>query len=55
MSRPICAIVGADEGLDRALAAPDAVAQTCWWAHRQPKAAWSNEIEVRPHTESWTW
>ena len=37
------------------LADPDAVAQAYWWAHKQPKAAWSNEIEIRPHTESWTW
>ena len=37
------------------LADPDAVAQSYWWAHKQPKAAWSNEMEIRPHTESWTW
>ena len=45
-------------GADRAsahLADPDAVAESYWWAHRQPKAAWSNEIEIRPHTESWTY
>ena len=36
------------------LADPDAVAEAYWWAHRQPKSAWSNEIELRPHTESWT-
>ena len=45
-------------GDDRAnghLADPDAVAESYWWAHRQPKAAWSNEIEIRPHTEKWTW
>ena len=38
-----------------ALADPDAVAETYWWAHRQPKSAWSNEIELRPHCEVWTW
>ena len=37
------------------LADPDAVAQAYWWAHKQPKAAWSNEIELRPHTERWTY
>ena len=37
-----------------ALADPDAVAEAYWWAHRQPRAAWSNEIELRPHTEAWT-
>ena len=38
-----------------ALADPDAVAETYWWAHRQPKSAWSNEIELRPHCEGWTY
>ena len=34
---------------------PDAVAETYWWAHQQPKSAWSNEIELRPFTETWTY
>ena len=42
-------------GEDAHLADPDAVAESYWWAHRQPKSAWSNEIELRPHTEKWTW
>ena len=33
----------------------DDVAQTYWWAHMQPKSAWSNEIELRPYTETWTY
>ena len=37
------------------LADPDDVAEAYWWAHRQPKSAWSNEIELRPHTEAWTY
>jgi len=32
----------------------DDVAQTYWWVHLQPKSAWSNEVELRPYTESWT-
>ena len=44
-----------DDRADAHLADPDAVAQAYWWAHRQPKAAWSNEIEIRPHTENWTY
>jgi NAD(P)-dependent dehydrogenase (short-subunit alcohol dehydrogenase family) len=32
----------------------DDVAETYWWAHQQPKSAWSNEIEIRPYTEVWT-
>ena len=37
------------------LADPDDVAQSYWLAHLQPKSAWSNEIELRPHTEVWTY
>ena len=44
-----------DDRADAQLADPDAVAESYWWAHRQPKSAWSNEIEIRPHTEKWTW
>ncbi len=36
------------------MANTDDVAETYWWAHRQPKSAWSNEIELRPYTEAWT-
>ena len=43
-----------DDYNPEALADPDAVAEAYWWAHRQPRAAWSNEIELRPHTEAWT-
>ena len=37
------------------LASADAVAETYWLIHQQPKAAWSNEVEVRPYTEAWTY
>ena len=43
-----------DEYNPNELADPDDVAEAYWWAHRQPKSAWSNEIELRPHTEVWT-
>ena len=36
------------------MANTDDVAETYWWAHQQPKSAWSNEIELRPYTETWT-
>ena len=32
----------------------DDVAETYYWIHRQPRSAWSNEVELRPHTEDWT-
>jgi len=32
----------------------DDVAESYLWVHRQPKSAWSNEIEIRPYTEDWT-
>jgi short-subunit dehydrogenase len=32
----------------------DDVAETYLWVHRQPKSAWSNEVELRPFTEEWT-
>ena len=37
------------------LASPDDVAESYWLTHLQPKSAWSNEIELRPHTEVWTY
>jgi NAD(P)-dependent dehydrogenase (short-subunit alcohol dehydrogenase family) len=35
------------------VANPDDVAKTYLWVHQQPKSAWSNEVELRPHTETW--
>ena len=35
-------------------AQPDDVAQTYLWVHKQPRSAWSNEVELRPYTETWT-
>ncbi|MGH8516246.1 MAG: SDR family NAD(P)-dependent oxidoreductase [Panacagrimonas sp.] len=33
----------------------DDVAQSYVWIHQQPRSAWSNEIELRPYTEDWTY
>lgn len=33
----------------------DDVAESYWWVHQQPKSAWSNEIELRPYSENWTY
>ena len=32
---------------------PDDVAETAWWLTRQPKSAWSFEVEARPFGEKW--
>lgn len=37
------------------LAKPKDIAQSYWLTHLQPKSAWSNEVDLRPHTESWTY
>ena len=34
---------------------PDDVAKNYLWVHHQPRSAWSNEIELRPYTEDWTY
>jgi NAD(P)-dependent dehydrogenase (short-subunit alcohol dehydrogenase family) len=34
---------------------PDAVAESYVAVSKQPKSAWSNEIEIRPYTEDWTY
>ena len=36
------------------LADPADVAEAYWRLHEQPKSAWTNELELRPHTETWT-
>jgi NAD(P)-dependent dehydrogenase (short-subunit alcohol dehydrogenase family) len=35
-------------------ASTDDVARTYVWVCEQPKSAWSNEVELRPFTEDWT-
>ena len=30
------------------------VAETYFWIHEQPRSAWSNEVELRPYMEDWT-
>ncbi len=37
------------------LADPAGVAEAYWLTHQQPRQAWSNEIELRPYTETWTY
>lgn len=33
----------------------DDVAASYLWMHKQPKSAWTNELELRPFTEDWTY
>ncbi len=37
------------------LASPSDVAESYWLTHLQPRSAWSNEIELRPYSEVWTY
>lgn len=39
-------------GADGALK-PDAIAETFWQLHRQPRSAWTQEIDLRPFKETW--
>ncbi|WP_422363939.1 SDR family oxidoreductase [Pyruvatibacter mobilis] len=32
---------------------PDDIAETYWQIHRQPRTAWTHEIDLRPWIESW--
>lgn len=36
------------------MSSTDDVAESYWWIHEQPRSAWSNEVELRPFTEGWT-
>lgn len=40
--------LGEDGSLD-----PDAIAETFWATHAQPRCAWSQEVELRPFKENW--
>jgi NAD(P)-dependent dehydrogenase (short-subunit alcohol dehydrogenase family) len=32
---------------------PDAIAENYWLLHRQPRSAWTHELDLRPWIESW--
>lgn len=51
---PIMRALHGDRYDPEKLADPADVAKAYWLAYQQPKSAWSNEIELRPYTETWT-
>jgi NAD(P)-dependent dehydrogenase (short-subunit alcohol dehydrogenase family) len=32
---------------------PDAIAENYWSLHRQPRSAWTHELDLRPWAETW--
>jgi NAD(P)-dependent dehydrogenase (short-subunit alcohol dehydrogenase family) len=35
------------------LLGPDAIVENYWMLHRQPRSAWTQELDLRPYKESW--
>jgi len=33
----------------------DQLADQYWYLHTQPRSCWTQELDTRPHVESWTW
>ena len=52
---PIMRELYGDQYDSEKLADPNDVAETYWLTYQQPRGAWSNEVEIRPHTETWTY
>jgi hypothetical protein len=47
MSKPTAIVVGVEDGL----LGIDAIAGTYWNIHRQPRSAWTQELDLRPFKE----
>jgi len=43
----------AEERGEQALISPDAIAESYWQLHEQPRNAWTHELDLRPHVEPW--
>ena len=35
------------------IVAPEAIAESYWQLHRQPRNAWTHELDLRPWLETW--
>ena len=44
---------GVDARGEEALLNPDAIAESYWQLHTQPRSAWTHELDLRPHIEPW--
>ena len=44
---------GAEERGEEGLLPPDAIAESYWQLHTQPRSAWTHELDLRPHIEPW--
>ena len=42
-----------EERGEEALLNPDAIAESYWQLHTQPRNAWTHELDLRPHIEPW--
>jgi NAD(P)-dependent dehydrogenase (short-subunit alcohol dehydrogenase family) len=42
-----------EERGEEALLKPDAIAESYWQLHTQPRSAWTHELDLRPHVEPW--
>jgi len=42
-----------EERGEEALLSPDAIAESYWQLHAQPRSAWTHELDLRPHVEPW--
>lgn len=42
-----------EERGEEALLRPDAIAESYWQLHLQPRSAWTHELDLRPHIEPW--
>jgi hypothetical protein len=42
-----------DSAAGRVLMNPASIAETYWQLHRQPRDAWTHELDLRPDRETW--